>query len=132
MSSRVYLLCPPLGHEPAPTLRHRLNHTAASNAFAFQSPSTPNARMSLCTQSVYSVSFPPRPLCIAPSRLPNTIHFRHRRQLNWMSAPAHRNLLLRNVVSMLSNRIISRARLYEVIRWSGLLRCTPMMRSKNL
>ena len=33
---------------------------------------------------------------------------------------------------MLSNRVISRARLYEVIRWSGLLCCALMMRRKTV
>ena len=45
--------------------------TSAFNAIVFQSPVMPNARMSLCTQSVHSFSFPPRPLRTAPSR------FRH-------------------------------------------------------
>ena len=91
-------------------------HTSASNAVAFQSPAIPNARMSLCTQSVHSFSFPPHPLRTAPSRFPNTICFGGRPPLIRMSAPAHKHLLVRNVVSMLSHRIISRARLYEVIR----------------
>ena len=37
-------------------------HTSAFKAVAFQSPAMPNVRMSLCTQSVHSFSFPPRPL----------------------------------------------------------------------
>ena len=37
-------------------------HTSAFNAIAFQFPVMPNALMSLCTQSVHSFSFPPRPL----------------------------------------------------------------------
>ena len=41
-------------------------HTSASNAVASQSPAMPTARMSLCTQSVPSFSFPPRPLRTAP------------------------------------------------------------------
>ena len=45
-------------------------HTAAPNAVAFQSPTMPNARMSLCPQSVYYFSFPPRPLRTASSRFP--------------------------------------------------------------
>ena len=55
-------------------------HTSAYNAVAFQSPAMLNDRMSLCTQSVHSFSFPPRPLHTAPSRFPNTIRFgnRHR------------------------------------------------------
>ena len=105
--------------------------TSAFNAIAFQSPVMPNARMSLCTQSVHSFSFPPRPLRTAPSRFPNMIRFGNRPPLIRKSVPAHKSLLVRNVVSMLSHRGISRARLYEVIRWSGLLRCAPMMRSKT-
>ena len=42
--------------------------TSAFNAIVFQSPAMPNARMSLCTQSVHSFSFPPRSLRTAPSR----------------------------------------------------------------
>ena len=106
-------------------------HTSAFNAVAFQSPVISNARMSLCTQPVYSFSFPPRSLCTALSRFPNMIRFGSRPPLIRMSVPAHKSLLVRNVVSMLSQRINSRARLSEVIRWSGLLRCAPMMRSKT-
>ena len=106
-------------------------HTAASNAVAFHCSSAPNARMSLCTQSVHSFSFLPRPLRTARSRFPNTIRFGSRPPLIRMSAPSHKSILVRNVVSMLSHRVTSRARLYEVIRWSGLLRCAPMMRSKT-
>ena len=42
--------------------------TSAFNAVVFQSPVMPNARMSLCTQSVHWFFFPPRPLRTAPSR----------------------------------------------------------------
>ena len=41
-------------------------HTSSSDAVVFQSPAMPNARMSLCTQSVNSFSFPPCPLRTAP------------------------------------------------------------------
>ena len=50
-------------------------HTSAFKAVAFQSPAMPNVRMSLCTQSVHSFSFPPRPLRTAPSRFPKAIRF---------------------------------------------------------
>ena len=43
-------------------------HTSAFKAVAFQSPAMPNSRMSLCTQSVHSFFFPPRPLRAAPHR----------------------------------------------------------------
>ena len=41
-------------------------HTLSSDAVVFQSPAMPNARMSLCTQSVHSFSFPLCPLRTAP------------------------------------------------------------------
>ena len=91
-------------------------HTSAFNAVAFQSsPVMPNAPMSLYTQSVHSLSLPPRPFRTAPSRFPNTIRFGSRPPLIRMSVPAHeKSLLVRNVVSMLSRRVImSRARLHE-------------------
>ena len=132
MSSRVYLFFPPRGHEPPPTFRDRLNpHLSAFKAVAFQFPAMPNARMSLWTQSVHSFSFPPRPLRTAPSRFPKTIRFGSRPPLIRRSVPAHKSLLVRTVVSMLSHPVISRARLYEVIRRSGLLRCAPNIRSKT-
>ena len=81
-------------------------HTSAFNAVAFQPPTMSNARRSLCTQSVYSFSFQPRPLHTAPSRFPNTIRFGSRPPLIRMSPPAHRSILVRNVVSMLSHRVI--------------------------
>ena len=110
-------------------------HTSASNAVAFRSPAMANTRMSLYTKSVHSFSFPPRPLRTAPSRFPNMIRFVWQPPppplIIRMGAPAHKSLLVRNVVAMLPHRVISRARLYEAIRWSGLLRCAPMMRSKT-
>ena len=48
-------------------------HTAASNAVAFQSPSTPNARMSLCTQSAHSFSFSPRLLYVGANACTTTV-----------------------------------------------------------
>ena len=93
-------------------------HTSASNAVLFQSSVISNIRMSLCTQSVHSFFFPHRPLRTAPSRFPNTIRFGSRPPHIRMSAPAHKSILVRNVVSMLSQWVISRARLYEVIRLS--------------
>ena len=133
ISSRVYVLFPPHGHEPPPTLRDHISpHTSAFNAIAFQSIVMPNVRMSLCTQSVHFFSFPPCPLRTAPSRFPNTIRFGSRPLLIRMSIPANKSLLVRNPASMLSHRVILRARLDEVIRWSGLLRCAPMMRSNTL
>ena len=92
-------------------------YTSASNdTVTFHPPTMTNARISLCTQSVHYFSFPPRPLRTAPSRFPNTIHFGIRPPLIQISAPTHKkSLFVHNVVSMLSHRVISRARLYEVI-----------------
>ena len=106
-------------------------HTSASDAAAFQSTAMSNAPTSLCIQSVHSFSFPPRPLRTAPSRFPNMIRFfSNRSPLIRMSAPAPpKSVLVRNVASILSHRVISRTRLYEVIRWSGLLCCAPIIRS---
>ena len=106
-------------------------HTSAFNPIAFHSPVMSNDWMSLCTQSVHSFSFPPRLLRTASSRFSNMIRFGSHPLLVRMSVRAHKSLLVRNVVSMLSRRVISRAGLYKVIRWSGLLRCAPMMRSKT-
>ena len=134
MSGRVHLFFPPRGHESPPTPSVTTStHTSAFNAIAFQSLVMPNARMSLCTQSVHPFSFPPRSLRAARSRFPNMIRFGSHPPLFiiQMSVPAHKSLLVRNFVSLLSHRVTSRARLYEVIRWSGLLRCDPMMRSKS-
>ena len=80
--------------------------TSAFTAIVSQSPVMPNARMSLCTQSVHSFSFPPRPLRTAPSRFPNMIRFGNRPPLIRRSVPAHKSLLVRNVVSMLSHPVI--------------------------
>ena len=104
-------------------------HTSAFNAVAYIH--MPNARMSLWKQPVHSFSFPPRPLRIAPSRLPKTIRFGNRPPLIRRSVLAHKSLLVRNIVPMLSHRVISRARLYKVIRWSGFLRCASIIRSKT-
>ena len=90
-------------------------HASAFNTVIFQSTvmpnAMPNARMSLRTQSTHSFSFPPRPLRTAPSSFLNTNHFGSRPPLIWMSARALKSLLVRNVVSMLSHRVISRASL---------------------
>ena len=127
MSGRVFLFFLHVAMNLRPPSVTASTQTSAFNAIVFQSPVMPNARMSLCTQSVHSFSFPPRPLRTAPSRFSNMIRFDNRPPLIQRSVPAHKSLLVRNIVSMLSHPVISRARLYEVIRWSGLLRCAPMM-----
>ena len=87
-------------HPPSVTFS---THTSVSNAVASKSPAMPNARMSLCTQSVYSIYFPPRPLRTAPSRFPSMIRFGNHPTLIRISAPAHQSLIVRNAVSMLSH-----------------------------
>ena len=57
MSGRVFPFFPPCGHEPPPISVPASTQTSAFNAIVFQSPVMPNARMSLCTQSVHSFSF---------------------------------------------------------------------------
>ena len=131
MSGRVFFFLPPRGLEPPPTLRDRLNLNLSLYRHRFPIPRYAKRPMSLCTQSVHFFCFPPRPLRTAPSRFRNMIRFGNRPPLIRRSVPAHKSLFVRNVVSMLSHPVISRARLYEVIRWSGLLRCAPMMRTKT-
>ena len=89
ISSRIYLLFPPRAINLAPPFVtvSTLTHNSASNAVAVSSPAMPNARTSLCTQSVHSFSLPPGPLLTAPSRFPNTIRFGNRLLLIRMSAP---------------------------------------------
>ena len=132
MSGRVFLFFPLRSHELPPTLRDRLNPNSSLKRHRFPIPRyAKRPDVALYTQSIHSFSFPPRPLRTAPSRFPNMIRFGKHPPLIRKSVPAHKILLVRNVVSMLSHRVISRARLYEVIRWSSLLRCAPMMRSKT-
>ena len=104
--------------------------TFAPNAVAFQSPAKPDARASLYTQSNHSFSFPPCPLWAPPSRFSNMIRFGNSPPLIRINVLAHKILLVCKVISVLSHWVILRARLYEVFRWSGLLLCAPMMRSK--
>ena len=78
--------------------------------------------------SLFPLTTPSSPHCMitAPSRSPNTRFASATARRSFGCVPlAHKRLLIRNVVSMLSHPVISRARLYEVIRWSGLLRCVP-------
>ena len=134
-----------MNFRPSSVTVSTLTHTSASNAVAFQSPTMPNARTSFGTQSVHSFSFPPRPLCTAPSRFVNTIRFGNHPPLIRMtmsvplhahkkyisraddderSPPTHKHTqkyLVREIVSMLQRPVIPRTRLYEVIGWSGLL-----------
>ena len=132
MSSCIYPFFLPRGNEPPPTLRGRLNPHLYLQRRRLQSPTMSNARTLICTQWVHSFSFPPHPLRTTSSRFSNMIRFGSRPPLIRMSALTRLSLLVRNVVSMLSHRDISTARLYEVIRWGLVsLRCAPIMRSKT-
>ena len=80
-------------------------HISAFDAVAFQSPFMPNARMSLCTQSVhFLLPTPSSPHC-ALLRFPNTTGFDSRRPFIRMSVHAHKSLLVRKVFLMLSHRV---------------------------
>ena len=132
MSGRVYLFFPPCDHKPPSTLRGRLNPHPCLQRCRFSVPVMPNPRTSVfCTQSTHSFSFPLRPLRATPSRFPNAIRFFTRQPLIRRSVRAPKSLLVRKVISLLSHPVISRAWLSEIIRWSGLLRCSPIMRSKT-
>ena len=92
--SCVYLLFPAHDHEPAPTLRDSLNPHICLNAGTFQSSPMPDAWMSLCTQSVHSLSFPPRARHTTPSRFLIMIGVSNRPPLIRMSAPTLKSLLV--------------------------------------
>ena len=68
----------------------------------------PNARMSLCTQSVHSLTFPPRHLRTPPSRFPNTSRFGSRPPLIRMSAPDHKKVFSCTTLSQCSHTMSSR------------------------
>ena len=62
MSGCVSLLCLHAAMNLRPPSVTASTQTSAFTAIVSQSPVMPNARMSLCTQSVHSLPFPPRPL----------------------------------------------------------------------
>ena len=131
MSSRVFLFFPPRGHEPPPTPRDRINPPLSLYRRRF-----PILRYAKCSDiALYAIDplfhlpTPSSPHCTL--KVSEIIRFGNRVLLIRMSVPAHKSLLVRNIVSMLSHRVISRAWLKQVIRWCGLLRCAPMMRSKT-
>ena len=122
MSSHVYLLFPPCDRKSPRTLSDCLNQYSCLH--------TPGRR-SARNQSINS-RFPPRPRRTEPSRFSNMIRFGNRPPPIRMNTPTYDRLLVCNVVSMHSHPVVSRAWLYEVIRWSSsLLHCAPIMRSKT-
>ena len=112
-----------------------LNHTFASNAVTLQCLPMPNARMSLCTQSVHYYPSP-HPILVAlhphsktrqgkarqfnsrqgKASFMKMIHFGNRPPLIRIRAPGYKSRLVHNVVSILSDRVLSRAWLYEILR----------------
>ena len=131
MSSRVYLSLPPRGHEPPSTFRDCLNSCLSLECCRIPIHRY-GKRPDVVLFAVVPLFLPPTPcpLRTAPSRFPTTICFVRRPPLIRMSAHAHKRLLVRNVMSILSHRVIARARLNEAIHWSGILRCARMMQSQ--
>ena len=110
------------------------NHLPGSNAAVLHPslPPIPNIRRSSATQSVHSFSLPPRPRRPGISSAPAMIRLGKRRSSTRMSAPPHNNLLVRTVVSILSQPVRWRARSYERVRWSRDLHQAPRIRSSIL
>ena len=110
MSTRVYFLFLPRGHEPPLTLRDRLNPHLSLERRRFPIPRFAK-RPGVSLNAIGPLFlFLARPLPTAPSCFPKTICFGSRSPLFRMSVPSHKSLLVRNVVSMLLHEVISRAR----------------------
>ena len=128
MSSRLYLLFPPRDHEPPPTLRDRLNPHLSLQRRRFPIPryaKRPDVALS-AIGPLFLLPTSSSPQCTLKVSEHDSL-CGSRPPLIRMSALAHKSILVRSVVSLLSHRVISRVRLYEVIRWSGLLRYAPIM-----
>ena len=129
-TSRVHPF-PPRGHTPPPTLRDRLDLHPCLQRRRFPIPRYAK-RPDVALYAINPIfSFLPRPLRTAPSTFLNTIRFGNSPPLIRMSVPANESPLVPKAISMLSYAAISRARLCEVIRWSVILRCAPIMRSET-
>ena len=105
-------------------------HTSASNAITFQRPDV----TLYAIDPLYLLPIPSFPHCTLKARQGKVSEHNSL----WQPPAAHsdersarKSILVHNTVSMLSYRVISRARLYEVIRWSGLLPCASMMMRSN-
>ena len=135
MSSHFYLFFPPRGHEPPPTLRDRLNlHLSLQRRRHFPTLHyDKRSDVAPCAiGSLFLLPTPSSPYCTRKVSeydslwQPPAAHSDERPHPQNKSSRAQRCLKI-----MLSHRVISRAQLYEVIRWSGLLRCAPIIRSKT-
>ena len=128
ISSHVYLLFPLRGHEPPSPLRGRFNPYLSLQRRRFPKHPLCQTRgyryvRNRSTLSLFHSVFS----TLHPSRVPSTIRSRSCPPVIGMSASAYKWFLVRNVVLMLSHGVISRAQLYEIIRWSGLSSCAPAM-----
>ena len=103
--SRVYLLFPPRGYEPPTNLRDRLNPHLSLKRRRFPMPRYAK-RPDVALYAIGPLFLFPTPSSSHRTlKVPNTIRFGSRPPLFRMSVPAHKSLLVRNVVSMLSTRL---------------------------
>ena len=115
MSSRVYLSFPPRGHKLRPTSVTVSTLTSASNAVTVLSSPRYTERPDIALYAIsplFLLTTPSSPHCTlkasqGKTRFPNRIRSGNRPPLVRMSAPAHKSLLVHNIVSMLSHRVIS-------------------------
>ena len=126
MSISVYLFFPPRGHEPPPTLRNRFNPHLSLQRRRFPIPRYAKH----LDVAVYTIG----PLFLFPT--PSSPHCtlkvsKHDSQsLIRIIAPVNKHSRAQRCLNALTPGCL-RARFYEVIRWSGLLRCVSLMRSKT-
>ena len=133
MSSRVYLFFPPRGYKPTPTLRDSLSPHRSLQRCRFSIPLWA-IRPDIALYAIGPLFFlptPSSPHCTLKVSehdslwQPPAAYYLDERPRPQKSSPAQRCL------NAVSHRVISRARLYEVIRCFGLLCCAPTMRSKT-
>ena len=119
VDSRVYLLFPPRRHKLPPTLRERLDPHLCPQRRRFPvSRFTKRPYVALYAIGPIFLFLNPSSLPTAPSKFSSMTRFDNRPPLIPMRASARKNLIVRNVVSMLSHPVISRARwMNEIIRW---------------
>ena len=116
---------------PSITTSH---HLPGSNATVFN-PSPfpiPNSLKSSATQTSHSISLHPLPRRPGFSRVPTMIRMGNLRLSIRRGSLAHNNLLVRKVVSILSQPVRQRTGWYESIRWSRDLHQAPRIRRNIL
>ena len=131
MPSRVYLSFPSNGHKPPPTPRDRLNPHLCLQRRRFPVPRFAK-RPDVALYAIGTLF--PLPTLSSPNC---TLKVSEHDSL-WQPSAAQSDERTPNIKSFCAQGCLNaltpsylRARLYEVIRWSGLLRCAPMMRSKT-